>query len=86
MINQKKIKAGPVWDQEDILFADLDLAAVIEARFDFDVCGHYARLDVFTLLVNEQPGNDTSPGHLQDGGGCDRGHVGFWPLGADILW
>jgi nitrilase len=56
--------AGPVWDKDDILIADLDLAAVIEARFDFDVCGHYARPDVFTLLVNEQPGNDTDPGHL----------------------
>lgn len=56
--------AGPVWDQDDILIADLYLAAVIEARFDFDVCGHYARPDVFTLLVNEQPGRDTDPGHL----------------------
>lgn len=53
-----------VWDQDDILFANFDLAAVIEARFDFNVCGHYARPDVFTLLVNEEPGNDTNPGHL----------------------
>ncbi len=56
--------AGPVWDKEDILVADLDLTAVIEARFDFDVCGHYARPDVFTLLVNEQPEKGTTPGHL----------------------
>jgi nitrilase len=55
---------GPVWDKDDILIADLDLAAVIEARFDFDVCGHYARPDVFTLLVNEKSGNDTDPDHL----------------------
>ena len=68
--------AGPVWDKKDILVADLDLAAVIEARFDFDVCGHYSRPDVFTLLVNEQPRNDTGPGHLP-GGGCDRRQVGF---------
>ncbi len=45
--------AGPAWGQEDILVADLDLAEVIEARFYFDVCGHYARPDVFALLVNE---------------------------------
>ena len=56
--------AGPVWDKEDILLADLDLNAVIEARFDFDVCGHYSRPDVFTLLVNEQPGKGFAPGNL----------------------
>jgi len=56
--------AGPVWDKADILVADLDLAAIIEARFDLDVCGHYARPDVFTLLVNEGAGNGTDPGHL----------------------
>jgi len=54
----------PVWDQEYILVCDFDLAAIIEVRFDFDVCGHYARPDVFTLLVNEQTGNGTDPGHL----------------------
>jgi len=56
--------AGPVWDREDILLADLDLNAVIEARFDFDVCGHYSRPDVFTLLVKEQPGKGSDPGKL----------------------
>ncbi len=47
--------AGPSWDREEILCADLDLAAVVEARYDFDVMGHYARPDVFTLLVNGEP-------------------------------
>lgn len=45
--------AGPVWDREDILTADLDLKAVPASRFDFDVVGHYARPDVFRLLVDE---------------------------------
>lgn len=45
--------AGPVWDREDTLIADIDLGTVIEARYDFDVTGHYARPDVFTLLVDE---------------------------------
>lgn len=45
--------AGPVWDREEVIVADLDLGAVIEARYDFDVTGHYARPDVFTLHVDE---------------------------------
>ncbi|HPF85665.1 MAG TPA: carbon-nitrogen hydrolase family protein [Aminivibrio sp.] len=47
--------AGPLWDKEGILVADLDLEAVVEARYDFDVMGHYARPDVFTLLVDDEP-------------------------------
>ena len=47
--------AGPLFGQEGILTADLDLGAVVQGKFDFDVAGHYARPDVFRLLVNEQP-------------------------------
>jgi nitrilase len=47
--------AGPLFGQEGILTADLDLTRVAEGKFDFDVVGHYARPDVFRLLVNEQP-------------------------------
>ena len=47
--------AGPLFDQEGILLADLDLAEVARGKFDFDVVGHYARPDVFQLIVNEQP-------------------------------
>ncbi|GAB1400902.1 carbon-nitrogen hydrolase family protein [Aminivibrio sp.] len=46
--------AGPVWDKEEILLADLDMEQVIEARYDFDVMGHYSRPDVLSLLVNEE--------------------------------
>ncbi len=45
--------AGPLWDQEGILVADLDMAEIARARFDFDVVGHYARPDVFELKVDE---------------------------------
>ncbi len=47
--------AGPLFDQEGILYAGLDLARITEARFDFDVVGHYARPDIFRLIVNEHP-------------------------------
>jgi nitrilase len=50
-----EILAGPLYDQEGILYADLDLADVARSKLDFDVVGHYARPDVFQLTVNEKP-------------------------------
>ena len=50
-----QVIAGPLFDQEGILYADLDLALVAQGKFDFDVVGHYARDDVFQLIVNENP-------------------------------
>jgi len=47
--------AGPLYDREDILLAELDLGEIPRSRFDFDVTGHYARPDVFQLTVNEKP-------------------------------
>jgi nitrilase len=49
------VVAGPLYDREDILLADLDLGEIPRSRFDFDVTGHYARPDVFQLTVNEKP-------------------------------
>jgi nitrilase len=46
--------AGPLWDDEGIVAADLDLSAIARAKFDFDVTGHYARPDVFRLEVDER--------------------------------
>jgi nitrilase len=48
------VLAGPLFDEEGILYADLDLAEVARSKLDFDVVGHYARPDVFQLIVNEQ--------------------------------
>jgi len=50
-----KVLAGPDFDGETILTADLDLADIGRGKFDFDVAGHYARPDVFQLVVNESP-------------------------------
>jgi nitrilase len=47
--------AGPLWDEEGILFADLDMSAIPRSKFDFDATGHYARPDVFSLEVDERP-------------------------------
>jgi nitrilase len=43
--------AGPLWDEEGILFADLDPARLYEERQRFDPAGHYHRPDLFRLEV-----------------------------------
>ncbi|HUQ80459.1 MAG TPA: nitrilase-related carbon-nitrogen hydrolase [Gemmatimonadaceae bacterium] len=50
-----EIVAGPVYDEEAILTADIDLADIARGKFDLDTVGHYARPDVFELVVNESP-------------------------------
>jgi len=50
-----EVLAGPLFGGEGILSAELDLADVVRARYDFDVVQDYGRPDVFQLLVNEQP-------------------------------
>jgi len=50
-----KVLAGPHFEGETILTADLDLNEIGRSKFDFDVVGHYARPDVFQLIVNEAP-------------------------------
>ena len=52
-----KVLAGPTFGEEVLLTADLDLNVLARAKFDFDVAGHYARPDVFSLTVNETPQN-----------------------------
>ena len=50
-----EVLAGPLYDREGILFADLDRGELIRSKLDFDVIGHYARPDVFQLSVDERP-------------------------------
>ena len=50
-----EVLAGPHYDGECILTADLDLGRIAEGKYDLDVVGHYARPDVFRLSVNEEP-------------------------------
>ena len=50
-----EVLAGPLYDGEGTLFADLDLGEVVRARFDLDVVGHYARPDVLQLVVHRRP-------------------------------
>lgn len=47
-----KVLAGPDFNGETILYAQIDPSEVMRAKFDFDVTGHYARPDVFELVVD----------------------------------
>lgn len=49
-----EVLAGPDFEGESILTAEIDLAEIARGKYDFDVTGHYARPDVFRLEVNEQ--------------------------------
>jgi len=51
--------AGPLWDEEGILYADLDPQRLYEERQRFDAAGHYSRPDVLRLSV--QPISRATP-------------------------
>lgn len=44
-----RIIAGPLFEKQELLYADLDLDLIKEAKRLFDVAGHYARPDIFQL-------------------------------------
>jgi len=50
-----RVLAGPCYDEEATLYAELDLDDIARGKYDFDATGHYARPDVFQLSVNESP-------------------------------
>ncbi|WP_428623002.1 carbon-nitrogen hydrolase family protein [Sedimenticola sp.] len=61
-----ELVAGPMHEEQGILYAEIDPARAAGARRTFDVAGHYARPDIFTLQVNRrkqspiefEPGNN----------------------------
>jgi predicted amidohydrolase len=44
--------AGPIFNQETILTAELDLTEIDREVMTLDITGHYARPDIFDLRVN----------------------------------
>lgn len=49
------VAAGPLKREKGILYAEIDTEAARRARRSLDVCGHYARPDIFSLSVNRKP-------------------------------
>lgn len=43
----------PVWDEEAVIYADLDMDLPAACRMEHDPVGHYSRPDVLELIVHE---------------------------------
>lgn len=50
-----EIIAGPLIGSEGILYAEVDATVAHRSRREFDPVGHYARPDVFRLVVDTRP-------------------------------
>ena len=44
----------PVWDEETIIYADLDMDLAASCKMEHDAIGHYSRPDVLELIVHEK--------------------------------
>jgi nitrilase len=76
--------AKPVLNQEMIVYADIDLEMIIEAKWASDCTGHYARPDVTRLLINREKYvtcETTRPAFSMAEGGCEGD---LKRLGAEI--
>lgn len=48
-----EVLTGPLFDEEGILYGELDRNLTVRSKVDFDPVGHYARPDVLRLWVDE---------------------------------
>lgn len=62
---------GPVYDQQALLIARIDLDETVKQKMDFDVTGHYARPDVFNYSINPTPPVIKEIDLLNDDSGTD---------------
>lgn len=48
-----QLLAGPLDSEENILYAEINMNEIIEAKRSLDVVGHYSRPDVFNFSINK---------------------------------
>jgi nitrilase len=56
-----EVLAGPLWNEEGLLTAELDFSVLAKSKLDFEVVGHYARPDVFRYEAVGQPATAKLP-------------------------
>lgn len=66
-----EILAEPRFGCELTQIATLDMGEIVRGKFDLDVTGHYARPDIFKLLVNEAPQSVVQIGGVHRADGAD---------------
>lgn len=49
---QSTVIAGPMTNEEGILYADIDLEACVREKVTHDLAGHYNRADIFNVRIN----------------------------------
>lgn len=81
-----KLIAGPMHEEQGILYAEIDPAQFVGPRWQLDVAGHYARPDVFRLLVQRPPRSVAAEVVVDTDGGASRlapGIVSSGPMQTD---
>lgn len=46
-----EVLAGPLWNEEGLLTAELDLRELAKSKLEFDAVGHYSRRDIFKFSI-----------------------------------
>jgi len=64
--------AGPLYNKEDILYAEIDLEQIVPHKQLLDVVGHYARPDVVQLLLHDEARPPVVRQELDQGQGTRR--------------
>jgi len=55
IVNPKgEVVAGPIIDEEGIIYADVDPLMAVEERQNLDISGHYSRFDIFNKPLRER--------------------------------
>jgi hypothetical protein len=56
--------AGPVYDHEDIVYAEIDTNLILRAKVAIDSTGHFSRPDILELKIHENEASQLSQNKL----------------------